>query len=38
MTKFANKSKKPYLGAIFGPFCPNLGKNEFSSKEGSISF
>ena len=30
MTKFFKKSKKPFLGAILGPFCPNFGKNEFS--------
>ena len=25
-------SKKPYFGAILGPICSNLGKNEFSWK------
>ena len=27
------KSKNPYFWAILGPFCPNLGKNEFSWKK-----
>ena len=34
MTKFFKKSKKLYLGAILGPFCPNFGKNESSWKKG----
>ena len=33
MTKFFKKSRKPCFGAILGPFCPNLGKNEFSWKK-----
>ena len=32
MTKFFNKLKKPYFCTILGPFCPNLGKYEFSRK------
>ena len=27
ITKFFKKSKIPYCGAIFDPFCPNLDKN-----------
>ena len=38
MKKFFRKSKKPYLGAILGPFCPNLEKNEFSWKKGPCQF
>ena len=38
MTKFFKKSKKTYFGAILGPFCPNLGKNEFSFKKGLCQF
>ena len=34
MTKFFKKSKKPYFGAILGPFYPNLRKNEFCWKKG----
>ena len=34
MTIFFKKFKKPYLGAILGTFCPNLGKNKFSCKKG----
>ena len=33
MTKVFKKSKKTYFGAILGPFCPNLDKNEFSWKK-----
>ena len=32
--KFFKKSKKLYFRAILGPFCPNLGKNEVSWKNG----
>ena len=38
MTKFFEKSKKPYLGAISSPFCPNLGKNELSWKKLLLQF
>ena len=38
MTKFFKKSKKPYFGVILDPFCPNLGKNEFSWKKGLCQF
>ena len=38
MTKFFKKSKKPYFGAILGPFCPNFGKNEFSWKRALSIF
>ena len=38
MIKFFKKSNKPYLGAILGPFFPNLGKNEFSWKKGLCQF
>ena len=40
MTKFFKKSKKKIFGVIGPrwPFCPNLGKNEFSLKKGSVSF
>ena len=38
MTKFFKKSKKPYFGAILGPFCPNFGKNEFSCKRALSIF
>ena len=34
MTKCFKKSKNPVLG----PFCPNLGKNEFYWKKGSCKF
>ena len=34
MTKFFKKSKQSNLGVISGPFCPNLGKNEFPWKKG----
>ena len=34
MTNFFRNSPKPYFGAILGPFCPNLGKSEFSWKKG----
>ena len=37
MTKFFKKSKKTYFGAILGPFCPNLGINEFWHKSASFS-
>ena len=33
MTKFFKTSKKHYFQAIFGPFSPNFGKNEFSWKK-----
>ena len=36
MTKFFKKSKKSYFGANPGPFRPNLGKNKFSWKKGSV--
>ena len=36
MTKFFKKSEKPYFGVIWGLFCPNLGKNEFSGKKGTF--
>ena len=29
---------KTYFVAILGPFCPNLGKNEFSWKKNSRQF
>ena len=38
MTKFFKEPNKPYLGAILGPFCSNLSKNEFSSKKGLSQF
>ena len=38
MTKFFKKSKKPYFGAILGPFFQDLGKNEFSWKKGLCQF
>ena len=38
MTKFFKESNKPYLGAILGPFYPNLSKNEFSWKKGLSQF
>ena len=38
MTKFFEKSEKPYLGAISSPFCPNLGKNELSWKKLLLQF
>ena len=28
--------KKSYFGAILGPYCPNLGKNEFSRKKKGL--
>ena len=34
MNFFFKKSKKPYSGAILDPFCPNLGKYEFSWMKG----
>ena len=33
-TKFFKKSKKPYFRANFGPFCPNLSKNEKGALSG----
>ena len=36
--KCFKKSKKPYFEAISDPFFPNLWKNEFSWKNGSVSF
>ena len=33
MTTFFKKSKNKYFGAILGPFCPNLGRDEFSWKK-----
>ena len=33
VTKFFKTLKKPYFWTILGPFCPNLGKYEFSWKE-----
>ena len=36
--KVFQKIQKPYLGAILGPFCPYLGKNEFSWKKGLCQF
>ena len=38
MIKFFKKSKNPYFGAILNPFYPNLGKNEFSWKNGLCQF
>ena len=38
MTKRFKKSEKSYFGAILGSFCPNLEKNEFSSKKGFRQF
>ena len=38
ITKFFKKSKIPYCGAIFGPFCPNLDKNWFFWKKGLCQF
>ena len=38
MANFCKKSKKPCLGAILGPFRPNLAKNEFSWKKGLSQF
>ena len=32
MTQFSDKLKKQHFCAILGPFCPNLGKQEFSQK------
>ena len=29
-------SKKPYFGVILDPISPNLGKNEYSWKNGSV--
>ena len=37
-TKFFKKFKKLYFGAILNPFCPNLGKNEFSWRKGLCQF
>ena len=36
--KIVQISKKPYFGAILGPFCSNLDKKEFSWKNGSDIF
>ena len=36
MTKFFEKSKKPYVGAILGHFCPKLDKKEFSWKKKAL--
>ena len=33
ITKCFKKDKNPYFGAILDPFCPNLGKYEFSCKK-----
>ena len=38
MIKFFKKSKKPYFGAILGPYFPDLGKNEFSWKKVICQF
>ena len=38
MTKFFKKPQKPYFGAILGPFCANLGENEFSWKKELCQF
>ena len=37
-SKFFQKSKKPYFGAILGPFYPNFGKNKFSWKKVRCQF
>ena len=36
MTEFSKKSKKPILD-ILGPFCTNLGKNEFCWKNAKLT-
>ena len=38
MNKVFKKIQKTYFGAILGPFCPNLGKNEFPWTKGSSVF
>ena len=38
MTKFFKKSKKNLFWGHFGPFLPNLGKNEFSWKKELCQF
>ena len=38
MIKFFKKLTKNYFGVILGPFCPNLGKNEFSWKRRFCQF
>ena len=38
MTNFSKNPQKFYFGAILDPFCPNLGKNEFSWKKKSFQF
>ena len=38
MTKFFKSPKKTYFGATLGPFCPNLGKNEFPGKRALSVF
>ena len=38
MTKLFKKFKNPYFEVILGPFCSNLGKNEFSWKKGLCQF
>ena len=37
MTKFFKKSKKNYLRAILGHFCPNLCKNELFLEKRALS-
>ena len=38
MKNFFKKSTKTFFWAILGPFCPTLGKNEFSWKKGLCKF
>ena len=38
ITKYFKKPQNPYLGAILGSFCSNLGKNKFSWKNGLCQF
>ena len=37
MPKFFKIIRKPYIGAILGPFGPNLGQDEFSWKKEFLS-
>ena len=37
MANIFKKSGNPYFGTIFGPFCPNLGKKQFSWKKKTLS-
>ena len=38
MTKFFKKPSKKHFLVIWGKFCPNFGKNEFSWKKGLCQF